>query len=585
MRKNKYTAVLCLALLLACAALPTQAAVFFTDVRVRISLGKQQAVSFTPVGKFTLKEDPGLIVGNDELQVSAVGGRVSIRVGDKTVTAASFTLLSGSYGERADYIRLKNSEYGTCTYLGNMTFDVYEGAVRAINTLPIEQYLYGVVPHEMSNLFPVDALKAQAVCARGYAAARCARYGSRAYDLLDTSQDQVYRGYASRNTRAIAAVDATSGQVLTYGGEMIEAYYSASNGGQTEKTGNVWENDLPYYAHADDPFDLLNTSSIEEKSFLPETYTKETLRLMDPFVLLALQRAAYEAAGQEVSLLATVAVTPKTPSHAQPSRSYTEADVTLMVGYGKEGQQKTGQLTVTLALEELNFGSFTNTLGRIGARKTRLRMRGAERGVYRSGSEAYAGWYLTERRYGHGVGLSQRGAQERARAGQPYTDILSFYYRDTTLITVGTYESAPDISSNSYQVREWGVSGIPVGTSVEALLEKLSSDGKLSVANIKGAKATGNVCTGSFVRVTYHEGTAFFDLPIVLFGDLDGDGKIAQSDVSALQNHLLRETLLTGARLRAADVNHDGTVDVSDLLLLIRCVNGDAKLSQGSEAR
>ncbi len=585
MRKNRYIAVLCLALLLVGAAVPARAAVFSTDVRVRISIGKRQNISFTPVGKFTLKEEPGLAVGNDELQVSAVGGRVSMRIGGKTVTAASLTLLSGNYGERTDYIRLKNSEYGTCTYLGNITFDVYEGAVRAVNTLPIEQYLYGVVPHEMSNLFPIDALKAQAVCARGYAVARCSRYTSRAYDLLDTSQDQVYRGYASKNTRAIAAVDATGGQVLTYDGEIVEAYYSASNGGQTEKTGNVWENDLPYYTHTDDPFDILNASSIEEKSFIPEIYTGDTLKLMDPMVLLALERAAYGAAGREVSLLGTVEVTPKNPSYDEPSRSYTEADVTLMVGYEEGGQQKTGQLTVALALEKLKFGSFENTLGRIGASKTRLRMRGAERGVYQYNGKEYAGWYLTERRYGHGVGLSQRGAQERARAGQPYTDILSFYFQNTTLITVGTYESAPNISSGTYQVREWGISGISPGISAEPLLQKLSSEGKLSVVSAKGAKATGNVCTGSFVRVTYDAGKAFFDLPIVLFGDLDGDGEITESDVFALQSHLVHGTPLTGARLRAADVDHDGEVGVLDLFLLIRYVNGDAKLSQEGEAK
>lgn len=579
MRKNRHI-VLCLALLLVCTAMPARAAVFSTDVRVRISLGKQQAVSFTPVGEFTVQEDPGLAVGNDELLVSAVGGRVSLRIGDKTVTAASITLLSGNYGGRADYIRLKNAEYGTCTYLGNMTFDVYEGAVRAINTLPIEQYLYGVVPHEMSNLFPVDALKAQAVCARGYAVARCSRYLSRAYDLLDTSKDQVYRGYASRNTRAIAAVDATRGEVLTYNGEIIEAYYSASNGGQTEKTGNVWENDRPYYAHEDDPFDLRNPSSIEEKSFIPEIFTEKAVQLTDPFVLLALKRAAYAVAGREVSLLSTVAVAPKNSSYDQPNRCYTEADVTLMVSYEEAGQRQTGQLTVSLTLAELKFGSFTNTLGRIGAKKTSLRMRGAERGIYRTGGEECAGWYLTERRYGHGVGLSQRGAQERARAGQPYTDILSFYYRDTALITVGTYESAPKISSDSYRITKADISGIPVGTSADALLQKLSSDGKLSVVNLRGAKASGNVCTGFFVRVAYDAGTAFFDLPIVLFGDLDGNGEITEDDVLALQSHLLHNIPLTGAYLRAADVDHDGKVGVSDLFLLIQFINGDAKLSQ-----
>ena len=580
MRKNRYI-VLCIALLLVCAAVPARAAVFSTDVRVRISLGKQQAISFTPIGVFTLQEEPDIVVGNDELQVSAENGRISLQIGGKTVTADSLTFLSGNYGERTDYIRLKNSEYGTCTYLGNMTFDVVEGAVRAINTLPIEQYLYGVVPHEMSNLFPVDALKAQAVCARGYAVAKCSSYTNRAYDLLDTSKDQVYRGYASKYARAIAAVDATRGEVLTYDGEIIAAYYSASNGGQTEKTGNVWENDLPYYVHADDPFDLLNASSIEEKSFIPETFTKETMKLMDPFVLLALERAADEVAGREVSLLSTVEVTPKTPLYSEPDRCYAEADVTLMVGYDEDGQQQTGQLTVTLTLENLKFGSFENTLGRIGAKKTSLRMRGAERGIYRAGGEEYAGWYLTERRYGHGVGLSQRGAQERARYGQPYADILSFYYRDTALITVGTYDSAPKVNSDSYKVRQWGISGIPVGTSAEALLGKLSSDGKLSVVNSKGAKATGNVCTGFFIRVTYNEGTSLFDLPVVLFGDLDGNGEIDESDVFALQNHLLHETPLSGARLSAADVDHDGNVSVSDLLLLIHFINGDAKLSQG----
>lgn len=581
MRKRRPLVALSLSILLLFAAFPAQAAVFTTDVRVLLSLGKPQSFSFTPVGSFTLKEDPSLVVGNEELEISAIGGRVSMRVGGKIVTAASLTLLSGDYGGRADYIRLKNAEHGTCTYLGNMTFDVFEGAVRAINTLPIEQYVYGVVPHEMSNLFPLDALKAQAVCARGFAVARSSSYGSRAYDLLDTSQDQVYRGFASRNTRAIAAVDATRGQVLTYEDDIIEAYYSASNGGQTEKTGNVWSNDFPYYVNVDDPYDLANDSSIEEKSFIPQEYNARTKAMMDPLVLLALERAANNAAGREVSLLQTVAVLPQNPSYAQPSRCYTEAAVTLVVGDGEHAQEAFGQLTVVLPLEELPFGSFENTLGRMGARKTRLRMRGAEPGTYWENGEAFPGWYLTERRYGHGVGLSQRGAQERARAGQPYTDILSFYYVNTSLNTVGTYETAPSISSESYRIQPWGISSISPGTTADTLLGRLSSEGKLSMVNTKGSPATGSARTGYFIRNTYGGGSTFFDLPIVIFGDTDGDGEIGKSDIIALQSHLLHDTLLTGARLQAADVNHDGDVTTQDLFLLIQYANGDAKIAQG----
>ena len=379
MQKTTKAIAFAMALTLVMVMLPTFAAVFHSDVRVKLSIGSGRSFTFTPVGEYTLKEaDKG--VGTDELTVEAVGSRVSIKLGDKTYTGPSLTLLSKNYGKTTDYIRLKNAEYGTCTYLGNMTFDVYEGSIRAINTLPIEQYLYGVVPHEMSNSFPVEALKSQAVCARGYAVARCSRYAaSRSYDLVDTSKDQVYRGYASKNTRAIAAVDATKGQVLVYDGDIIEAFYSASNGGQTERTGNVWENDLPYYTHADDVYDLLNKSSLEEKSFIPDAYDETTEKLMDSSVLTAIKKAAYAAAGQEVELLSTVKVLAKDPSaeNDPEQRCYTNVELTLMVA-PRNNPEQAGQVTFTLPFEELSFGSYENTLGQIGAKKRNLRMYGAE---------------------------------------------------------------------------------------------------------------------------------------------------------------------------------------------------------------
>lgn len=576
-------AALILALTLLFSMVPAYGAVFHSDVRVMLSIGKVREFTFTPVGEFTLQEDDDIKVGTEELTVKAVGGQVSITFGDDTVTAPSLTLLSENYGDTTDYIRLKNSEHGTCTYLGNMTFDVYEGKLRARNQLPIEQYLYGVVPHEMSNSFPVEALKAQAVCARSYVMGYCSRYATRSYDIRDTSSDQVYRGYASKNTRAIAAVDATKGQVLTYEGNIIEAYYSASNGGQTERTGNVWENDLPYYTNADDPYDLLNESSIEEKSFIPEKYDETTLKFMDPNVRFAIEQGAYEAAGREVELISTVAVTPKSPEYDEPSRSYTEADVTLVVSYMDEeaGEEKQGQVTVTLTLSELGFGSFENTMGRMKASKTRLRLYGAERGEYSFINEKYPGWFITSRRYGHGIGLSQRSAQERARAGQTYDEITSFYYVGTSLDTVGTYETAPELDGGDYKVRSWGVSRIKPGTTAEELLKELDSEGTLSVVDDKGGEKTKPLATGDFVRTTYGEGHNFFDLPIVIFGDLDGDSEVGtKDDILALQEHLLRIQLISGPYLKAADVNHDGDVDLKDMIKIIRYSQGDEKISQ-----
>lgn len=146
--------------------------------------------------------------------------------------------------------------------------------------------------------------------------------------------------------------------------------------------------------------------------------------------------------------------------------------------------------------------------------------------------------------------------------------------------TVGSYETAPKLSSEDYTVKSWGVSGIKLDTEVDSLLQNLSSKGELQVVTGKGRQAEGKVCTGYYVRTIYEDGTAFFDLPIVLFGDLNGDGAITAEDVTSLQNHLIRASLLDRPPLAAADVNHDGEVDLQDLFRLIQYVNGDAKISQ-----
>ena len=85
-----------------------------------------------------------------------------------------------------------------------------------INLVDLEQYLYSVVPHEMSPSWPVAALAAQAVCARTYVLQRS--NPKRDYDLRPSEADQVYGGIATESPAGRAAVDATAGQVLRYGG-------------------------------------------------------------------------------------------------------------------------------------------------------------------------------------------------------------------------------------------------------------------------------------------------------------------------------------------------------------------------------
>ena len=325
MKKSGRKIALVIALIMALSlapvlARPAHAAAFYADIRVLLSV-KTRSADIKLTGDYYLKEAPEFALDAGDVTVSVVGTRPVITSGDSSFSASSLTLVSPDYGGTSAYIRLKNSNYGTCSYLGNLTFSVAEGRLSVINTLPIEHYLYGVVPFEMSNTFPIESLKAQAVCARGYAVANCTKNRTRAYDILDTSADQVYHGYNSRFNRAIEAVDSTAGQVLTYDGDIIQAYYSASNGGQTELTGNKWTTDLPYYIMQDDPYDLKNPDSLIEKSFIPAEFNAQTMPLMDPLVLKELQRQADLAAVKDVTIRSIVRVRARSAKYNPPSRS------------------------------------------------------------------------------------------------------------------------------------------------------------------------------------------------------------------------------------------------------------------------
>ena len=569
--------VIVIALTMALGFPTASAAAYYTDVRVLLSVDNAKSVTIDIIGDYHLKEDPAFELASEDVVISIVGSRPVLTSGENTFTASAITLVNEDYNGTSSYIRLNNSKYGVCTYLGDMTFDVSDGYLRVINTLPTERYLYGVVPYEMSNTFPIESLKAQAVCARGYAVANCSKYRLRIYDILDTSADQVYHGYASRYTRAITAVDETFGQILTYDGDIIQAYYSASNGGQTELTGNVWSSNLPYYIQLDDVFDLRNPASLEEKSFVPAEFSAETTALMDPIVLDMLQRGADKAAGEAVTLVGTVRIKAHSAIYAPPSHSYTKADVVLIVS-DSGGRQ--GQVTFTVSLDSL-VHSDENPSGIFNTSRT-LRVRGAEEGTLSENGKEYEGWFFTNRRYGHGVGLSQRGAEQRASEEQNYIQILDFYYAGTALCTIGTFDTAPALSSTTYDISATGISGIAQGTTTNKLLSNISAEaGTLSVISSTGAeKADAVVSTGDSVRTVYGDGNSYFDLAIVIYGDIDGNGKIEQSDLDALRQHLLGISRLSGVYLTAADVNHDGEADSMDVLQLLKHIQGTLTIEQ-----
>ncbi|HQG54182.1 MAG TPA: SpoIID/LytB domain-containing protein [Thermoleophilia bacterium] len=123
-----------------------------------------------------------------------------------------------------------------------------------INKLPMESYLRGVVPHEMSASWPLEALKAQACAARAYA--ERSRDPGEAFDVYCTTRDQAYSGVRVEAAATDAAVKGTAGVVPRYGGAVIAAFYFSTSGGHTENIENVWQtSSVAYLQGVEDPYD------------------------------------------------------------------------------------------------------------------------------------------------------------------------------------------------------------------------------------------------------------------------------------------------------------------------------------------
>ena len=170
------------------------------------------------------------------------GGRLRVpvrgRADDRHGRAADADPPRAADGEE-NGLYIDESEKDTL-YCGDLTVSTEGDGLRAVLKIQVEDYLYGVVAYEMSDSFPIEALKAQAVAARTYALQRKWQSAGRDYDLVDTTADQVFKGYDPEYQNVIEAVDATRGVVGLYDGAFAVCYYTASNGGQTALPSQLW---------------------------------------------------------------------------------------------------------------------------------------------------------------------------------------------------------------------------------------------------------------------------------------------------------------------------------------------------------
>ncbi|NLC43983.1 MAG: SpoIID/LytB domain-containing protein, partial [Clostridiales bacterium] len=528
------------------------------NIRVRISISSK-SININVDGEYILKENPSISIPRGAYTISVLSNNnIGIKGANVDLTIPnSLTLIRCKYeGNGNNHLTIRGTDHGTINYLGDFVFTINSGNIRVVNHISLEEYLYGVVAYEMSNSYPLEALKTQAVSARGYAA-RAMASSSGDYDIGDKPNHQVYKGYNPSYTKVIEAVNSTAGEVLGYDGKIVETYYAASNGGQTDSPGNIWgfgatreawEKDYeykkklyPYMVIKDDPYDLENPGSLYQELYVPKQvdgagYLTEselpgedvviTVNLNEscnvrkgpgtshPVLGKAYVNSAYEwlettnsswykikFEGQEAYISRTysekvpngrflytniVLVDIQAKVHASlksqgieiekptdikiitvdelkngqeqypgtGARSYVTAVGNATVAYIPKGSTELSaqsKVDFTLNLMVKSGSSFVTYSMAHDYLDHRLRMRGIKQ------AESEGGYYITNARYGHGVGMSQRGAQTMAGVyGMTYRDILGFYFEGTSIMQIGSYipelpikPEAPDPGSPS----------------------------------------------------------------------------------------------------------------------------------------
>ena len=267
-------------------------------------------------------------------------------------------------------------------YFGGVQINKKNNLLTVINLAPVEEYLRGVVPNEMSPSFHAEALKAQTVAARSYTLKNRDRHKSEGYDLCTTNHCQYFAGVDSAKTTTDEIIKNTRGEVLLRNGRIVDTNFHTDSGGMTENVAEVWGSHSPH---------LQAVAELEKNTY---PWTKE----------FSVEDFSNKIGG--IGNLKKINLSPLKVGKSAADRSTSGRVKTAQF----VGSNKTLQLTGN---ELRSKFSLPSTLFDI---------------KLSSGKIIFEGYG-----YGHGVGMSQNGANAFAKSGWNYEKILLHYYQGTKL--------------------------------------------------------------------------------------------------------------------------------------------------------
>lgn len=273
-------------------------------------------------------------------------------------------------------------------YLGKLIIQKLNNKMTIINTLPIEEYIKGVVPKEVSASWPVESLKAQSVISRTYTIASLGRHKNQYFDLCSTTHCQVYGGFSCRTHSTDQAVKETKEEVLTFKNKVIQAFFHATCGGYTDSPRYIWGCQIfPPYLKG------VKCGYCNNAPYKTWEHTLDTHIVGEKL---------------KVSDIKKIKIKGKTT----PAKAAKELEITHSKGKLNLNAYKFRTLVDAWKIK-------SHTFDYIKIKNNRIYLKGS-------------GW-------GHKVGLCQDGAKGMAKKGKTYKNILRYYYPKTKLKKIKYY--------------------------------------------------------------------------------------------------------------------------------------------------
>lgn len=357
------------------------------------SMKNIKSINFNITDDYIIPYENIILNGNINYNIQIMNNELVLLQNEKVILKSSQNFVIKPLNTES-FISFSKEGY-VRKFRGSMEFKKNgENSFIPINTINMEEYLKGVLPFEMSNTFPYEALKAQAVAARTYAVANKGKFSIDGFDLTDDTLSQVYRGFVPSADKCNNAVDETKGKVITFNGNPINAYFSSSNGGYMERNDYVWNGEkLPYLVEEEDEYDKQHRNWIETRS---NKDISDALNNKYPSL----------NAAQFINIdLDNI--------QKYPSGRISEIPIFFR---DKDDTQKIFLLTKDKAR---TFFGLKSSLFDVKVEKDPVTLENK--------------YIFTGNGYGHGIGMSQWGAYERAKVGQTFDEILAFYYKNTVI--------------------------------------------------------------------------------------------------------------------------------------------------------